>query len=184
MKINIALWLSIAALASVVNAQAPKTIKGSDKNGFPTLIKIVMETGVDDKIGSNLAPVIGLPKAMPMKLRNILVPGTKKDKDTRSFLVIIDEDKHPFCVYMVRMKTSGRDQTAQYLRINLEGKLEKTVSSQGKLDENGKAIKGSGVKFEQDIDSPEVKKAFDAEMSYWLKDWLKREQKIDGKSSR
>ena len=136
-----------------------------------------MKTGIDDKVGSNLAPVIGLPKAMPMKLRETVVSAKNKDTDIRSCLVVIGEDTRPICVYMIRSKKSGRDHRAQYFRINLDGKLEKAVSSQGKNDENDKAIKGSGVKFEQDIDSSEVKKAFDAEMSYWLKDWLKKEQK-------
>ena len=34
-----------------------------------------------------------------------------------------------------------------------------------------------------DIDSPEVKKTFDAEMKYWLKDWLKMQQKVPAKKA-
>ena len=184
MKITIVLALSIAALPSVVNAQALKATKRADKGGFSALIEIVVGTGIDEKIGDNLAPVIGLPKAMPMKVRDTLLSGKNKDREIRSCLVIIDEDKHPICVYAVRSKKSGRDKRSQYFRISLDGKLEKAVLSQTKYDENDKGIKGSGVKFDQDINSPEVKKAFDVEMSYWLKDWLKKEKKSAGQSVR
>ncbi|MBI3288458.1 MAG: hypothetical protein HYZ74_02940 [Elusimicrobia bacterium] len=90
--------------------------------------------------------------------------------------MVYEDERTPVAIYIVKMETSGRDKTSEYFRSSLDGSLEKAVLFRGKDDETGHPIKGSGVKFDQDIDSPEVKKAFKTEMDYWLKDWLKKEE--------
>ena len=53
---------------------------------------------------------------------------------------------------------------------------------EGQLDAQYNPINGSGVTTDQDINSPETRKALDVEMAYWLTDWLAKEQLADSKS--
>ena len=181
----VVLALSIAAHPVVVNAQTKSSPR---KSTFPTLVQILMAEGNDDKIDNNLAPVIGLPHAMSIKVQDIIIAQNKNSREVRSSFVVYTEDertkdKSPVCVYITKSKKSGRDRRTQYFRITLDGNLEKAIQSQGKHDDTGKPIRGSGVKFDQDINSPDVKKAFNSEMSYWLKDWLTKTRKTAGQSS-
>ncbi|MDD5305067.1 MAG: hypothetical protein PHS14_18365, partial [Elusimicrobia bacterium] len=90
-------------------------------------------------------------------------------------------DKRAVCAYVVNTKRSGLDKETRYFRFDLNGKLDKIVLVRGKYDESGKVVRGSGVKFDQDINSPEVRKTFETEMNFWLKDWLKKQQKAPAK---
>lgn len=201
-KSAVALALSIAATLSLVNGQAQSLTSvnqdnSSDKTalkdsvkeaqaGIAQLISAVLKKGVKENTGSNLAPVIGLPKAMPVKTIEIAVSQRDKVTEARRCFVVYEKigntapttgDERAVCAYIVKVKRSGLDKETRYFRFDLNGKLEKVVLSQGKYDEVGKVVRGSGVKFDQDINSPEVKKAFEAEMKFWLNDWLKKEQK-------
>jgi hypothetical protein len=162
------------------------------RKGVAQLIATVLKSGTNDDVGSNLAPVIGLPKAMPTKDVELAISQRNNDSEKRRCFVVYEntestapatEEKRAVCAYIVKIKRSGLDKETRYFRIDLNGKLEKVVLSQTKYDESGKVVRGSGVKFDQDIDSPEVKKTFEAEMKFWLKDWLKKEQKDAAKKS-
>lgn len=150
------------------------------------LIKTVLKTGIDGNFGPGLAPIVGLPKAMPSKDQEIVISQNDKGWEQRGCYVVYENaestepaasDKNAVCAYIVKSKVSGHDKQVRYFRIDLNGKLEKVILSQSKLDDAGNGVRGSGVKTDQDIDSPEVRKTFEAEMKFWLKDWLKKEQK-------
>ena len=83
--------------------------------------------------------------------------------------------ERPLLVYFSKRKYLGRDAETTYYRMTLGGELDKVVLSRGKFDDNGKPIRGSGVKTDLDIHSASVKKAFQAEWNYWTKDWLKEQ---------
>lgn len=196
------LALSIAAMPSLVNGQGQslstinpdstsntadlKDSISARKTGMERLIATLLTSGVDSNISGTLAPIIGLATAMPMKKREVTVSATgDAESDVRASYMIYEnaesgapkkDDIRAVCAYIVRSKRSGLDKQNRYFKINLNGKLEKAVLTQSKYDEAGKIIRGSGVKFDQDIESPEVKKTFEAEMNFWLKDWLKKEQ--------
>jgi hypothetical protein len=194
-----ALILSMSAMPNLVNGQAPVlTNVNNDKSakdtkaGLTKLIAITLKSGIDSDIGSSLAPVIGLQKAMPMKKQEVVTSEHDDGYEKRSCFVIYEnvdstapavDTKRAVCAYIVKIKRSGLDNQIRYFRIDLNGKLEKVVLSQSKYDNAGKVVRGSGVKFDQDINSPEVKKTFEAEMKFWLKDWLKKEQKSAAKKS-
>ncbi|MEK7234908.1 MAG: hypothetical protein AAB268_13920 [Elusimicrobiota bacterium] len=204
-KPAIALSLSIAATLILVNAQIPSPTstnkdnpstksehKDSIKTDIAKLIDTILKSGIDSNISSILATVIGLPNAMPMKKQEIVMGQTNNDIEKRACYVIYENtgnidietpEKRTVCVYIVKIKRSGRDKQTRYFRIDLNGNLEKVVLSQSKFDETGKIVEGSGVKFDQDVDSPEVRMTFEAEMKFWLKDWLKKEQKNVTKKS-
>lgn len=204
----IALALSIAAMPGLVNGQAHSLssvnqdnssnkpdIKDSvrDSNsGVAHLIAEVLKQGTDENTGSNLSPVIGLPKAMPAMDVEVDISKRTEVRETRRCFVVYETSESPavesgnkraICAYVVRTKRSGLDKETKYFKFDLNGKLEKVVLSHGKNDATGKAIRGSGVKTDLDIDSPEVRKAFEAEMKFWLKDWLKKQKKAPAKKS-
>lgn len=184
----LALALSIAAPSILVNANAEglssvnqKVLK-EHRADFARLIDTIFKNGKDGKFGPNLAPIVGLPTAMPTKDAEKILSQSKDSVEKKGCYIVIDE-KEPSCAYIVNYRVSGKDSATQYFRVSLDGRLEKAVLTQGKRDENGKSIKGSGVKFDQDIESPEVQKAFNSEMAYWLKDWLKKEKKAADKKA-
>lgn len=201
-KSAVALVISMSAMPNLVNAQGQSltsvnktkssnraALKDSVKDtriGTARLIEIILKTGADGNIDKNLAPVIGLEKPSPMKTQDVVTTRDSNGVEQRGCYVIYentettapaDNVKRPVCFYIIKFKRSGLDRQTRYFRVGLDGKLEKVVLSQSKADETGKVVRGSGVKFDQDIDSPEVKKTFEAEMKFWLKDWLKKEQK-------
>jgi len=194
------LVLSIAALPGLVNGE-PQSLSSvnTDKNStkpalkdsvrdkktdFATLIALTLENGKESKIGSNLAPIIGLSKSMPMKKQEVNLSSNPHLREERAYYLIYENidgtasktaPKRTECAYLVRIRISGLDKTTRYFKTDLKGKLVKAVLSQAKLEGNGKGVKGSGVKTELDIDSPEVKETFEAEMKFWLKDWLTKQ---------
>lgn len=196
----VVLALSIAASPGLVNGQPTSlTSVNQDNNsnepelkdsvkeqkaGVAQLIAAVVKVGPEQKVGKNLAPIIGLEKPMQAKYVEVLISRTDADIEQKGCLVIYEKvesksdpvEKRPICAYISIIKRSGLDKETRFFRMDLNGKLEKVILAQGKYDESGKVIRGSGVKFDQDIESAEVKKAFEAEMKYWLKDWLKKEQ--------
>lgn len=198
------LALSMSALPNLVNAQAQSLTSVNTDNtstesdlkisvketnvGMSKLIETVLRTGSDSSIGNNLASIIGLPKAMPVRKKEIVTSKSGKNHETSLFYVIYDKgdgsdaaptEKRAVCAYIVKANRSGLNNDVRFFRIDLNGKLEKAVLSQSKFDESGKGVRGSGVKTDLDIDSPEVRKTFDSEMKFWVKDWLKKEQKLD-----
>jgi hypothetical protein len=189
----------MSALPGLVNGQAPAlTTVNNDKSandtkaGMAKLVAITLKSGIESNIGGNLAPVIGLEKAMPMKKQEVVTSEDAGGYEKRSCFVIYENvesaapaagTKRAVCAYIVRIKRSGLDNQMRYFRIDLNGKLEKVVLSRSKIDADGNVIRGSGVKVDQDINSAEVRKTFEAEMKFWLKDWLKKEQKAAAKKA-
>ncbi len=201
------LALSMSALPNLVNAQA-HSLTSVNKNNSSTpelkdsvrepkkdiagLISAVMQRGTNANIGSNLAPVIGLPRAMPTMDVEILIRQRDKNVEKRACFIVYEKiegtpteasGKRPVCAYFVKIKRSRLDSQTQYFRVDLNGNLEKVILSKGKFGEGGKVVRGSGVKTDLDVDSPEVRKTFEAEMKFWLKDWLKKEQKNAAKKT-
>lgn len=178
------LALSIAALLPLVNASAESltAVNPSDKrqeSDFSQLVTTVLQTGGNSEFKKNIAPAIGLDKPSPTRVKENKLQDKPSATEFKSCFVVIEKptEKTPKCVYLAWMKKiSGKSET-QYYRVSLAGKLEKSITILGDLDSDGKPIKGSGKKVDNDINSPETKKGFDAEMAYWLNDWLKKEQK-------
>jgi len=189
------LALSIAALTIPVNAQdqsllsvnkdessTKPALKDSVKEAQPgasKLIEAVLKTGVNGNIGKNLAPIIGLPGPMPMKKQYVVISENGTDYEGRACWVINDNTegngKRSLWAYVLKAKRSGRDNQVEYFQIDPNGKLERAILSKSRAKADGKGVRGSGVKTDQDINSPEVRKTFETEMQFWLNDWLKKQ---------
>ena len=207
-RVAFALALSITAMPILVNGQpqslssvnqdnssnksALKDSVKDTKAGVSQLIEAMIKDGDAGNISSILAPVIGLPKTMPMMSREIVISTNGSDFDRRACWVVYEESKapsekegrkRPVCAYVLRAKREGLENQVQYFRIDLSGKLEKAILSRSKASADGKVVRGSGIKTDLDIGSPDVNKTFESEMKFWLKDWLKKQQKVPAKKA-
>lgn len=175
-------------------ADLKDSVKDTAKKDLAQLIDFVTRNGENGRIGENLAPAIGLSGPMPMTVQTIRNKISGKERDALNCAVIYEETadaaspegKKPMCVYLMKMAETGRTTTAQYFRINLDGKLEKVVTNRGKKDDEGKRIPGSGVTLDDDMDSSAVRKTYATEMrevKAWLKAQLKAQKKLDAKKT-
>lgn len=154
------------------------------KNEFAKLVDFMMAQGQDARFGENIAPVIGLPGARPTKGDNIRSRKVYKERGGLNCSVVYEESpeateyggKRPICIVLEVSKRSTQDTEGKFYRLSLNGQLEQVIHAHGKIDENGKAVRGSAVNTTADINSPEVKKAFAAEMAD-VRQWLKQQQK-------
>jgi len=181
---------SMLAVTTLVNGQenaSPKINSPAvtSKDDLAQLIDFLLKNGDESSFKSHLAPAIGLPSAMPVKVETISEVQHGKDKSLHECYLVYEQTpndsltqgKRPVCLYIKRQTTSGHDDEAKFFRISLEGQLEKVVMILSKRDNDGKIIPGGSVAREQDIESSETKKEFAAEMSA-TKKWLKTQQKL------
>ena len=185
----IALFLSIVAVASAVKAQEsnlPSFKNDEDQHASPVkdavadhqtdfsqLIEMLTTSGDDTKIPLGIAQVVGLPEEMPAKSNLAVISQHGIDRDERECLVVYEpvenEGKRAVCVYLRRAKRLGHESQSRYYRVDLNGHLDKVVTLYNKRDDSGKLLPEGRSKTDDDIDSPEIKKSFAAEMSYWLR---------------
>lgn len=189
-----ALLLSIAVPLFLVNARGQslpsvnrdKKPAVASKSDIEKLIQLLLQRGDDKKLGENVAPLIGLEKSADVKQRDNIIKQDDKAVDVRTCYVVFSdkpEQKVPMCLFVRRSKQTATTTESRYFKVTLLGKLEKAVEIKG-LRTGDKGVRGSAVTTPQDIESPAIKKEFDAEMAYWLKDWLKKEtKKVPSKSA-
>lgn len=191
---------SIAAFPATVKAQKtppPDSRKAElkdsvkdNKNEFAQIVDFMMRNGQDSRYGENLGPAVGLPGARPVKGDNIRSKKFDKKRGGLNCSVAYEESpeateyegKRPICVFLEVPKPSGQESETRYYRLSLDGQLENVRLIRGKRDENGKAIRGSAIWTDEDVNSPEVKKAFEAEMAD-VRQWLKQQKKIVAKKA-
>ena len=194
----ISIMLSMMAAIPLVNASAEDlpisnqstqnaNLKDSVKersNGLSRLIKFLMRTGEDDQLTENLSSLIGLTGSPRIKGHELTLPRANGKERRECTIVFSDqaenatsEAQRPSCLYIQHKTVSGHDSEALYYRFSVDGKLEYAAANHAKYDDDGKIIAGSGVFAEKDVNSPAVQKAFKAEIAYWTKEWLKKEEK-------
>lgn len=185
MTIRVAiLVLSMPLAAVAVKAQNKDAISGNkensakdDQSAISKLVQTLMASGRDGKYVNGVAQAAGLDRPMPMK--GIMVPI---GKEARKCHIVYEPDEatgnKPFCVYFIRTKITQHDFEERYYRLSMNGQLEKVITLKNKLDDQGKALREGRSRTEEDMKSPEIKKAFKTEMTFWLKDWLKQQQKL------
>jgi len=160
------------------------------KDDVTRLIQVLMESGDDQKIGPNIAPIVGLSHAMATKAGLIRISADGETKENRQCHVTYEitgdktsDGKRPAHIFLTRGKRFPGGNESRYFKVALDGRLEKVIATSGKRDENGKPIPDSLKSVDEDINSPEVKEAFNAEMAIWTGDWLKKKQAAVSKKS-
>ena len=197
------LSMTVKAEEKSLVSQENQRIRGSNlkesvndaKTDYSELVEYLQKKGVDDKLDDmTTASKHGFTTEMPVKtVVAIDTPHNIKGWQHHECAVVYENsstnnstspgNKSPTCIVVYQDNSKGRSSKGYWFRINLDGKLEKAILSTGKNDENGNPIRGSGVQVEQNVASAEVRKVFSAEMTYWTKDWLKKQQKVAGKAA-
>lgn len=164
----------------------PKDSVKDGQSGISKLVQVVMTSGKDGEYINGFAQAVGLDGPMPAKGIMTLV-GTGARTEARKCNIIYATDEagshRPMCVYLIKEKKTKHDSQARFFRVDLNGQLEKVITLKNNLDTEGKALREGRSRIEEDIDSPDIKKVFTAEMSFWLKDWLKKQQKLNAKKT-
>ncbi len=155
----------------------------SEQGEISKLVKTLMASGHDGSYVNGLAQAVGLDG--PMRRKG--APTVPIGKEARKCQIVYETDEasgdRPFCVYLLRAKKTPHDVEERFYRVNLDGHLEKVVTLRNKLDDQGNNIREGRSRVEEDMMSPDIKKAFKAEMTFWLKDWLVKQQKLDAKKT-
>lgn len=123
-----------------------------------------------------LAKKIEVPADAPACNVEVLTEQTS-DNTNHLFQVLIETDtmKPLGLVLNTSYQWPGHDVGYMY-HASLGGKLYSAVSTLGKRDEAGNAVRGSGVDTREDVNSPAIKKRFQHELDLWLKRaYLKKE---------
>lgn len=169
------------ALPSTNNESLKDSVK-SKEGEISKLVQTLMASGGDWKYVNGHAQAVGLEGPMPVKATAVPVGD-----EARKCQIIYEPDEingnRPFCVYFLRTKKTKKDIVERFYRVSLDGQLEKVVTLGSKLDGQGKTIRAERSRVEEDMTSPEIQKAFKAEMTFWLKEWLKKQQKLDAKKT-
>lgn len=172
------------------NSIAPKKSKATQEAQLKTaqLVEFLQRAGKDDILDDmKTAERLGFSTEMPVRVVEVDTPRSIKGWRHRETAVVYapsDQSsdspsaRTPVCVYFYQTKATGHDNKGYWFRLSLQGTLEKALLTIGKNDDAGTPIRGSGVQIEQDIESAEVKKAFDAELSYWT-DWITKQRRPD-----
>lgn len=182
-----------ADLPNVSQAARKADLKDSvkdTKNEFKQIVDFMMRNGIDGHYGENLAPAVGLPGARPVKGDNIRSKKFDKKRGGLNCSVVYEESpeateyggKRPICIFLSTAKLSGQESEGRYYKLSLDGHLERVALVRDKRDENGKGVRGSAVWTDVDVNSPEVKKAFAAEMAD-VRQWLKQQKKVIAKKA-
>jgi hypothetical protein len=76
----------------------------------------------------------------------------------------------PDCLLFLWQKEYLEQRTVKTyaFRFSLDGKLERALSSVGKLHPDGKSVRALGVNTALDIDDPEIQERAQAELDFWL----------------
>jgi hypothetical protein len=160
----------------------PKDSVNREQREISKLIDTLLASGDDGSYANGLAQAIGLDR--PMRRKTVMVPI---DREARKCHIVYEQDEtagnRPFCVYILRAKKTQHDVEERFYRVSLDGRLEKVITLRNKLDDKGIALREGRSRVEEDMTSPDIKKAFKTEMSFWLKDWLKKQPKLDTKST-
>ena len=192
------LALSIAALASAVKAQEGNLpsfkkagarhetgFKDSVKdvrNDFSKLIQILLVSGEDIDFPDGFAQAVGLSQPMPAKHVEIVINHHEDTQDVHTCHVVYVPDgnagKHAVCVLLSRVKDAKGWRSSTFYRVNLGGQLESAVVLHNKLGSDGNALPEGRSRSEEDKNSPATQRAFKTEMTYWLKDWLKKQHPV------
>ena len=193
---TIVLVLSIAVLPAAVKAQDGNLpsfkkdgtqhesgFKDSVKdvqNDFSKLIQTLIISGNDFTFADGFAQAVGLSQPMPAKVAHTDISRHEDKEDSRECNIVYGPDgnsgRHAVCVLLSRSKYTKGTMSDKYYRVNLDGQLENAVTLNVKRGVDGKGLPEGRSRSEEDIAAPDTQKAFNAEMAYWLKDWLKKQR--------
>ncbi|MEK7857992.1 MAG: hypothetical protein AAB320_02520 [Elusimicrobiota bacterium] len=137
-------------------------------------IEKILSDGDESSFGINLSRVLGFSGNPPTKGDEVKAGESGDDRGHICDVVLEmpgseDSKTKPLCLFLAVSKSVDLGRETYRFRLRLDGSLEKAFLLRIKQDENGKTIRGSGVKEDLDIASPEVIAMAKRELDFWLK---------------
>ena len=172
--------LAICAVSGAffVEAHAAKSAKSSPSSSkttsrFSSFVQKLNIEGADDFMRPNTAPFLALPPNAPSKAYVVDTLAREGDRQPEKLCKLVleqpaaDSKFTPTCIVLINGFTALETSESYHYKVGLDGKLLAAVQLSGKYN-NGKPVRGSGVKTDLDINSPEVQSSFKKELDFWL----------------
>lgn len=167
--------LALSAPAFFVDVHAAKNVRTAPSgsktaSSFSRFIKTLRANGTNNYIRANVAPHLSLEPSAPSKAYVLdEVPAPSAQKSGKACSLVLSQDKtSPMCAVFLTLTIQKETATSRYFKTSLDGKLMSAIQVNSRVDENGKPVRGSGVKSDLDVTSPDIQKAFKKELDFWL----------------
>jgi hypothetical protein len=165
-------FLSIVCAGVVVNA-APATLTPKQLSDY---MLANGDDGMQPAARHESASLLGL----RTDVEGVPIKGDSTDDneigpDTQSTCKVVLEKNgnkaKPVCMLIVWEKVHRRSHKLEtyYFRFTTDGKLERAISSDARVDDSGEGVPGSANTRALDIKSPTVSKRAKQELAFWLK---------------
>lgn len=169
---NIVNPIALIALATALHAGV-----AAKKSSFAAFLEEVRRQGEANYIRPNIAPLLGLAPYEPSKAILAEPPGAKGTFVQKSFHYVVNPST---CAVLVSGVVRKERAETYILRTTHGGDLAAAVRIDSKLDSEGKAIRGAGVKVDLGVKSKEARRRFQAELDFWLSGRYKQHWKPRG----
>lgn len=165
-------------LAFIVKADAAKSTHPTQSSSkslvtFSAFMKKLHSEGADNFIRPNVAPFLELTPNSPSKAYIVDELARQEDRQPEKICNLVLEKAEssdtltPKCAVIIDGYVGTDKTVSHYYKVGLDGKLLSAVRLSGKVS-SGKPVRGSGVKTDLDINSPEVQASFKKELDFWL----------------
>lgn len=168
----VSLLLTYANLAYASGKSTKPSKPSSSRTSVSSFFSKLGTEGDDNYVRPYLAPFLALNANAPTKayvLDNLEKRSTGKPEKICNLVMspASDGKLEPAAAYFVDGYIGESATHAYYFKVNLDGKLLSAIRTSGKI-EGGKSVRGSGVKEDLDVNSPDVQSRFQKELDYWL----------------
>lgn len=143
--------------------------------GVDALVADILTSGSEKSYHEGISGLLGLPLGAKAK-RKTVQRKESADGLLRCVDVLLDPSTTTPRVMHLVLRSDWKDIAkgegkTLYLRLNGHGVLEKAFESPGKIDTQGRDIRGSGVgkTIDLDIRAPQTKLLLQRELDFWLK---------------
>lgn len=170
--------ISICALSLGIIADAAKSAKTAPSSSrtqlnFASFVQKLNAEGEDNPLRPNTAPFLALPPNAPSKAYVVDTLARQNDRQPEKLCKLVLEKSEstdkltPMCLVLIDGYTGEESSEIFHYKVGLDGKLLAAIRLTGK-NSDGKPVRGSGVKTDLDINSPEVQASFKRELDFWL----------------
>lgn len=181
MSTSIRHLLAVAAIVLIstpasISTSAAKSVKAAASQPsarFNTFVQKLHTEGEDNFIRPHVAPFLALTPNAPSKAFTVDTLARSGDRQPEKLCKLVLEaatatDKPtPTCLVVTDGFIGADTSVTNHYKVGLDGKLLAAIRLTGKMSD-GKPVRGSGVKTDLDINSPEVQSSFKKELDFWL----------------
>ncbi len=169
-RATVAALVAAFVAASCLDSRAADAGTNAD---FSRLVAVAISTGRAGEFPPLFASSIGPETKTPVQVKEVAGDGFRHiltvafAKSARG-----KKEARPEWVYLRWRSRTKHAVETKYFRADLHGRLRKAYYLHGVLDDSGRVVSGS--QSDPRVQDPEIRQAYQAELDYWLKDWLPR----------